>query len=203
MECYFILIQFWGLWNYFTVGWFILCSVFCVSINRFGNHCVLLHWKCLLILCLTDFCAITSSAEHLSSFFFWTDGYSPVIALSLQIVYFNFNEACRKKNSCCVCAQMIIESDSSRRQLRGRGDGGEKETAEVVEKWGEEHRMKELKSVSSNESYEWSAFERLPNAEKKRTGAWRCIVPSWEACVCMCAEYCWVRICSLSPQYHC
>lgn len=46
--------------------------------------------------------------------------------------------------------------------------------------------MKELKSMSPNESYEWIAFERLPNVEKKRAGAWRCVVPSWEACVCVC-----------------
>lgn len=46
--------------------------------------------------------------------------------------------------------------------------------------------MKELKSVSPNESYEWIAFERLPSVEKKRAAAWRCVVPSWEACVCVC-----------------
>lgn len=62
---------------------------------------------------------------------------------------------------------------------------GERERAEVLEKWGEEHRMKELKSMFSNESYEWIAFERLPNAEKKKAGAWRSIVPSWEACACV------------------
>lgn len=99
---------------------FVWCCFF-VSMNRFANQIILLHWKL-----SSHFMPHRFLCNHLPSFFFRTMVISPVVALSLQIVYFNFNEAVGKKSLLLMCADDYREwqfkraAEGPRRREGGR-----------------------------------------------------------------------------------